>query len=210
MRKYLLPLLGLLVIPAPAEARDCTWQTQAYRCVGTITGYVTTCYRNVCVYPRPYYSRDHSRESYHNRWKDRRDRDDRPGYRPPSRERESTRYLNEQCKWKDRIRVTGGDNLDKRKAELSAQDAWSSTVEVRFGTMFSDIDTAEDMVMACARKVPTSWTEKLQASGGLRHYVCEISAIPCPPEAEEQDRDSRAKRRFERRSEPRQDAPARP
>jgi hypothetical protein len=204
-----LALGGMLVAcSSSAEARDCTWQTQQGVCRDTWTGARYSCTRNVCVYPRTYYQRHHYSRDRDRHYDDRDDR--RRGYR--SQARESTRYLNENCKWKDRIRVTGGDNLDKRKAEISAQDAWSSTVEVRFGTMFSDIDTAEDMVMACARKVPSSWMEKFQASGGVRHYVCEISAIPCPPEAEEQDKDSRAKRRFEKRSESpvRDEQPARP
>jgi hypothetical protein len=125
--------------------------------------------------------------------------DDRRRDRAPARE--STRRLTEGCKWQDRLRVTGTDKLDKKRAEVSAQDAWSSTVETRHGTLYSDIQNAEDLTVTCVRKVPSSIVERAQAAGGLRHYVCEISAVPCPPEVEEKDEDTRAKRRSERRSE---------
>lgn len=197
--------LGALMLPTQAEARDCVWQTRTYACVGTLTGYVTTCTRNVCVYPRTYYNRyrDYDRRRDY-------DRDDRRDYRAP-RSRESTRRVSEGCKWHDRLRVTGTDKLDKDRAEVSAQDAWSSAVEVRHGTLYSDIANAEELVVTCVRKVPSSIVERAQAAGGLRHHVCEISAVPCAPEAEEKDDDSRAKRRLERRSEsPVADQPARP
>ncbi len=197
--------LGALLLPAQASA-SCVWREQQGICRDSFTGARYYCTRNTCVYPRTYYSRsrDYDRERRYY------DRDDRRGYRSPPA-RESTRRVSEGCKWNDRLRVTGTDKLDKDRAEVSAQDAWSSAVEVRYGTLYSDIANAEDLVVTCVRKVPSSIVERAQAAGGLRHHVCELSAVPCAPEAEEKDEKSRAKRLLERRSEsPVSDQPARP
>ncbi len=197
--------LGALLLPTQAEARDCVWRQTEGICRDTFTGARYYCTRNTCVYPRTYY-----RTPYRDRYNH---SDDRRYY---NRDREvgrtaSTRRVPERCLWEARLRVTGTDKLEKSRAEVSAQDAWSSTVETRHGTLFSDIQNAADLIVTCVRKVPSSIVERAQAAGGLRHFVCEISAVPCPPEAEEQDDDSRAKRRMERRSEsPVSDQPARP
>lgn len=97
------------------------------------------------------------------------------------------------------IRATGDDKLDEDKAQVSAQDRWSIEIENRHGTRFSDIRFAARATSACARKVPTSATEKGQAALGIRHWACVYEAVPCSSPKIPVDEDTRAKRSSEKR-----------
>jgi len=97
------------------------------------------------------------------------------------------------------IRATGDDKLEEDRAQISAQDRWSIEVETRHGTRFSDIRFSARATSACARKVPTSATEKGQAVLGIRHFACVYEATPCAAPKLPVDEDSRAKRSSEKR-----------
>jgi hypothetical protein len=107
------------------------------------------------------------------------------------------------------IRATGDDKLAVEKARISAQDRWSIEVETMRGTRFSDIHNAMRMTASCVEKVPTTDTEKGQASIlGLRHYVCSVEAVPCTSPKLPIEPDEIAKRRAEqigRKEDPRAD-----
>ncbi len=104
------------------------------------------------------------------------------------------------------IRATGDDKLAVEKARISAQDRWSIEVETMRGTRFSDIHNAMRITASCVEKVPTTDTEKGQASIlGLRHYVCSVEAVPCTSPKLPIEPDEIAKRRAEqigRRADP--------
>jgi hypothetical protein len=96
------------------------------------------------------------------------------------------------------VRATGDDKLTDNDAKISAQDRWSIEVETRYGTRYSGIDNAERLTTACVKKVPTSTIEKGQAGLGIRHFVCTVEAVPCPPDKIHEDV---TKRRSEKISE---------
>lgn len=104
-----------------------------------------------------------------------------------------------RCLWDvSPVQVSGEDKLEEERAQVSAQDHWSREVEVRYGTIFSDIQFAAQMTMACVRKVPGTATQTAQAAIGVRHHVCSLRAVPCAAPAERQDNDTRGKRRSEK------------
>jgi hypothetical protein len=172
-------LIGwMMVLAAPAHAR-CVLAKKEYRYDGS---YYLKCVRWAATRSHDdhsYYRHRHHTEVVMRKRVDRRD----PVYK--------------DCKERS-IRAAGDDNISRRNAEISAQDRWSSTVEVRHGTLFSDIQNADEFYMECARKVPSSWTEKTQAGLGVRHFVCEVEATPCRPDRLQQDEQTRAKRRLEK------------
>jgi hypothetical protein len=183
--------LLLMAVASKAQARDCVWRQQSYACVGTLTGHLTTCTRWRCVMPRTYHYRD--RDPH---WTDveRRHRHYRPG-----RDIEISNKRGIQSCKDFVVRVTGDDRLSHERARTSAQDRWAVTVGTRYGTLWADIDNAEDQDMSCVKQAPSSTTEKTQADLlGIRHNICELVARPCQPVPKEQDSETRAKRRFER------------
>jgi hypothetical protein len=102
--------------------------------------------------------------------------------------RQDLRKERERCRWSQHMRATGDDKLDEKSAQTSAQDRWAIMVETRLGSLYADIDNAADLRVACVKKVPTTGTQKGQASLlGIRHHVCEIEAVPCAPGREETD-----------------------
>jgi hypothetical protein len=101
-----------------------------------------------------------------------------------------------RCKWSHWIREAGNDKTTENDARISAQDRWSQAVEIRLGTLYSDVEMAEELKTTCVKKVPTTATATVGASLlGLRHFVCEIEGVPCAPARTDADP---AKRRMEK------------
>lgn len=180
--------------PAKAHAGYCAKWSHGIRCASNYTiDFGPSCRRvRRClhwVHSDPYRARDPH-------WTDveRRHRHYRPG-----RDIELSRRSGAQHCKDFVVRVTGDDRLSQEKAKVSAQDRWAVTVGTRYGAMFSDIDNAEEQDMSCVKQAPSSNTEKTQADLlGIRHHICELTARPCGPVPQEQDAQTRAKRRFER------------
>lgn len=94
--------------------------------------------------------------------------------------------------------ATGDDKLEEDRARLSAQERWSINVGNRRGGRFSDIRYAANATADCIQVVPSSMTERAQASLGLRHWVCTVEAVPCAAPKIPQTEDTRAKRASEK------------
>jgi hypothetical protein len=191
--------LGFLLLlavswPAKAQAGYCAKWSHGIRCSSNYTlDFGPSCRRvRRClhwVHSDPYRARDPH-------WTDveRRHRHYRPG-----RDIEISNKRGIQSCKDFVVRVTGDDRLSHERARTSAQDRWAVTVGTRYGTLWADIDNAEDQDMSCVKQAPSSTTEKTQADLlGIRHNICELVARPCQPVPKEQDSETRAKRRFER------------
>ena len=197
---FALYVLVLMILPAlaiKAWAQEYTCGYRTYPCRDTWTGQIVTCERRHCHRFRnhTYYLPEHRAPRVYS-YERRRDRDDDVEYAGGV-----------QCK--EPMRATGDDKQEQDRAEVSAQDRWSVEVEVRLGTMYSDIRYAGQMRTTCVRKVPNTATEKGQALFGIRHFVCTLTARPCVAPAVRVDEDSRAKRRSERVEEDTRPAPRR-
>lgn len=101
-----------------------------------------------------------------------------------------------------RMTATGDDKLEEDRARLSAQERWQINVGNRRGGRFSDIRFAAQATADCIQVVPSSLTERAQATIGIRHWVCTFEAVPCAAPKIPQDEDTRAKRTLERRTDP--------
>ncbi len=183
--------IALLLMPTGAEAQDseANWvryvlKRQCYRHVDAFGAVSYPCYRRRVAVRE--YAQNHRYRLV-----------DEHAYRAPERERDEPPRVH--CLWdQGPMRATGDDKLEEDRAQVSAQDHWSATVENRFGTRYSDIRYAANATSSCPRKVPTSATEKGQAILGIRHFVCEFEATPCAAPKLPVDEDTRAKRGSER------------
>jgi hypothetical protein len=179
--------------PAKAHAGYCAKWSHGIRCSSNYTIDFGPSCRRVRRCLHWVHSDPYRRHDPH--WRD----VERRHYRSPGRDIELSRRSSAQHCKDFAVRVTGDDRLSQEKAKVSAQDRWAVTVGTRYGSMFSDIDNAEEQDMSCVKQAPSSNTEKTQADLlGIRHHICELTARPCGPVPQEQDAQTRAKRRFER------------
>lgn len=180
MRLPLAVLAVGLFLPVQAQARDCTWQTRSYACVGTITGHVTTCYRNVCVYPRTYYSRDYG-------YRDRDYERSRRHYSHPSgRDVEVARHRDDgppppRRKCREIMEGKGDRTLTRAGGIRVAERRWQAAVLNAWGERYMDIQFAQDYRWQCHR---ASTNESIFGKGaesiaGRFSYRCTIWAQPC-------------------------------
>lgn len=194
-------LLWVFWIPTPAQAeRECIRHTYVWRhgSCNVSEGFFSSCrnghWRRVCV-RWSYYDE----ERYYRRGPER-----VYGY---ERREEPPRG---HCMWGERMGVWGTDHLKQETAEIAAQDAWSRQVEDRWGVRYADIQNAAEMTRECVRKVPSGGFQAGEAALGLRHYICEVQAVPCRAPKEAIDEDTRGKRLHEKADDVRRgDPPAR-
>jgi hypothetical protein len=186
----------VLAEKAPASEYGCFWRT--YCRTGDNDAWAAivgrSCVRRrVCTYGwRPYSRGEYFGHRHLYRSEDYRQRD-------PRREDVDD---GKRCKWSHWIRETGNDKLTEQDARVSAQDRWAATVEVRLGSLYSDVERAEELMTTCIKKVPTTGTQQVGAILGVRHFVCEVEGIPCAPAREDREPTKRRlEKAFERRSE---------
>jgi hypothetical protein len=178
-----------LAVKAPAQELYCRWRTYCNTGDNDTWAAIVgrSCVRRrVCTYGYRYglYAGRFQHQHLYRGEEDYRRRDPRPDADDGKR-----------CKWSHWIREVGNDKLSEQDARVSAQDRWSQAAEARLGTLYSDVEKAEELMTTCVKKVPTTATQGVGAALGLRHFVCEVEGVPCAPAREDREP---TKRRIER------------
>lgn len=83
-------------------------------------------------------------------------------------------------------RVVGDQHLTIDGAKKAAGDAWAGAVRFHLGEKFISLDNARDITYVCSR---SSIKEGGVTTLGQALSRCELSAIPCAPHHEREERD---------------------